>query len=1054
MYESDIEQLTLEKLQAQEYEYIYGPTIAPDGEHPERQTWDDVILPGRFKHAVHTLNPSIPDAAREQAIREVLHITSPELINNNETFHRYLTDGIEVEFQKDGITRGDKVWLVDFEHPENNEFLVVNQYTVIENNINKRPDVVLFVNGLPLVVIELKNPADENATVKSAFNQMQTYKAMIPSLFTCNAMLVISDGLEARAGSLSAGYSRFVAWKSREGKTEASSLISQLEVLVKGMLNKRTLLDLIRHFTVFEKTKREDPETGQTFIESIKKVAAYHQYYAVNKAVNSTIDAASADGGRKGGVIWHTQGSGKSLSMVFYSGKLVLSLDNPTIIVITDRNDLDDQLFDTFAASRQLLRQEPVQANNRDDLREKLKVASGGIVFTTIQKFSPDDGEIIYPLLSERKNIVVIADEAHRSQYGFKAKTIDVKDENGNIIGKRTAYGFAKYVRDALPNATFIGFTGTPIELTDRNTPAVFGSYVDIYDISQAQDDRATVKIYYESRLAKVNLTEEGRKLIKDLDKELEQEDLTVTQQAKAKWTKLEAIVGSPDRLKNVARDALQHFEQRQEVFKGKAMFVTMSRRIAVAMYNEIIRLHPAWHNDDLKKGAVKIVMTAASSDGPVMAKHHTTKDQRRQIADRFKDPEDPLELVIVCDMWLTGFDVPCLHTMYFDKPMKGHTLMQAIARVNRVYLDKPGGLIVDYIGIATDLKKALSVYSQSGGKGKPAEMQEQAVELMLEKLEVMEQFYKGFDYQRYFKAETSEKLSIILQAEEHILNLENGKARYINEVTVLSKTFALAIPHEQALLIKEKVAFFQAVKARLQKFETTSTGKTTEEIETAIRQVVDKAITSDKIVDIFEAAGIAKPDISILSDEFLSEIKGMKRKNLAFELLKKLLKDEIQARVQKNIIQSKKLMEMLENAIRRYQNNLITAAEVIDELIKLARDIKISDARGEETGMSEYEQAFYDALANNESAREVMGDDKLRELAIVLVDRIKNNASIDWSIKESVRARMKVLVKRLLRQYGYPPDKQVIATETVLQQAELFTDDWVKATLESHPVG
>lgn len=608
-------------------------------------------------------------------------------------------------------------------------------------------------------------------------------------------------------------------------------------------------------------------------------------------------------------------------------------------------------------------------------------------------------------------------------------------------------------MRDALPNATFTGFTGTPIELTDRNTPAVFGNYIDIYDISQAQDDRATVKIYYESRLAKVNLTEEGRKLIKDLDKELEQEDLTVTQQAKAKWTKLEAILGSPDRLENVARDVLQHFEQRQEVFKGKAMFVSMSRRIAVDMYNEIIRLRPAWHNDDLKKGAVKIVMTAASSDGPDMAKHHTTKDQRRRIADRFKDSEDTLELVIVCDMWLTGFDVPCLHTMYFDKPMKGHTLMQAIARVNRVYLDKPGGLIVDYIGIATDLKKALSVYSQSGGKGKPAEMQEQAVELMLEKLEVVEQFYKGFDYLRYFKAETSEKLSIILQAEEHILNLENGKARYINEVTVLSKAFALAIPHEQALLIKEKVAFFQAVKARLQKFETTSTGKTTEEIETAIRQVVDKAITSDKIVDIFEAAGIAKPDISILSDEFLSEIKGMQRKNLGFELLKKLLKDEIKARVQKNIVQSKKLMEMLENAIRRYQNNLITAAEVIDELINIAKDIKKSDARGEEMGLSEYELAFYDALANNESAREVMGDDKLCKLAIVLVDRVKNNASIDWSIKESVRARMKVLVKRLLRQYGYPPDKQVIATETVLQQAELFTEDWVKSTFESHPV-
>jgi type I restriction enzyme R subunit len=1050
MYESDIEELTLEKLQAQEYEYIYGPTIAPDGEQPERQSWNDVILLGRFKHAVHTLNPSIPIEAREQAIRDVLHITSPELINNNETFHRYLTDGVEVEFQKDGITRGGKVWLVDFEHPENNEFLVLNQYTVIENNVNKRPDVVLFVNGLPLVVIELKNPADENATIKSAFKQLQTYKAMIPSLFTYNAMLVISDGLEARAGSLSAGYSRFNAWKSIEGKTEASSLISQLEVLVEGMLNKRTLLDLIRHFTVFEKTKKEDPKTGQTFVETVKKVAAYHQYYAVNKAAESTIEAAAERGTRKGGVVWHTQGSGKSLSMVFYAGKLVLGLDNPTIVIITDRNDLDDQLFDTFAASRQLLRQEPVQSANREDLREKLKVGSGGIVFTTIQKFSPDDEAIIYPLLSERKNIVVIADEAHRSQYGFKAKTIDVKDENGNIIGKRTAYGFAKYVRDALPNATFIGFTGTPIELTDRNTPAVFGNYIDIYDISQAQDDRATVKIYYESRLAKVNLNEEGLKLIKELDKELEQEDLTVTQQAKAKWTKLEAIVGSPARLGNVARDALQHFEQRQEVFEGKVMFVTMSRRIAVDMYNEIIRLRPAWHNDDLKKGAVKIVMTAASSDGPEMAKHHTTKDQRRQIADRFKDPEDPLELVIVCDMWLTGFDVPCLHTMYFDKPMKGHTLMQAIARVNRVYLDKPGGLIVDYIGIATDLKKALSVYAQSGGKGKPAEMQEQAVELMLEKMEVVEQFYQGFNYQRYFKAETSEKLSIILQAEEHVLNLENGKARYINEVTVLSKVFALAIPHEQALLIKEKVAFFQAVKARLQKFETTSTGKTTEEIETAIRQVVDQAITSDKIVDIFEAAGIEKPDISILSDEFLSEIKGMKRRNLAFELLKKLLKDEIQARIRKNIIQSKKLMEMLENAIRRYQNNLITAAEVIDELIKLAKDIKMSDARGEEMGLSEYELAFYDALANNESAREVMGDNKLRELAVVLVDRVKNNASIDWSIKESVRARMKVLVKRLLRQYGYPPDKQAIATETVLKQAQLFTEDWVRSTLES----
>lgn len=1042
--ESKIENFAIELLENLGYEYIYGPTIDPESEKPERRSYSDVILAERLRHAVYTLNPSIPEAAKDQAIREVMHITSPELINNNETFHRYLTEGISVVFQRDSITRGGQVWLVDFEHPENNEFLVVNQFTVRENNVNKRPDVVIFINGLPLIVIELKNPADENATVKDAFNQLQTYKAMIPSLLTYNALLVISDGFEARAGSLSAGYSRFNPWKSKEGKNEASHLISQLEVLIEGLLNKHTTLDIIRHFTVFEKTKKEDAKTGLTIVQTEKKIAAYHQYYAVNKAVESTIKASSSSGSRKGGVVWHTQGSGKSLSMVFYTGKLVLSLGNPTIVVITDRNDLDDQLFETFASSRQLLRQEPVQAENRDDLREKLNVASGGIVFTTIQKFSPDEGETIYPLLSTRENIVVIADEAHRSQYGFRAKEIDVTDENGKIIGKRTAYGFAKYVRDALPHATFIGFTGTPIELTDRNTPAIFGNYVDIYDVAQAVEDKATVKIYYESRLAKVNLDEEGRKLIEELDKELEEDDLTATQQAKAKWTKLEVIVGSPARLRNVVKDALEHFEQRQEVFRGKAMFVTMSRRIAVELYDEIIKLRPQWHDSDLKKGHLKVVITASSSEGPELAKHYMTKEQRRGIANRFKDPNDDLDFVIVCDMWLTGFDVPCLHTMYIDKPMKGHTLMQAIARVNRVYLDKPGGLIVDYIGIAANLKKALAFYAESGGKGTPAETQDQAVNFMLEKLEVVEQFFQGFDYQRYFSAGTAEKLAIILQAEEYILNQEEGKARYIKEVTLLSTSFALAVPHPSALAVKEKIALFQAVKARLQKFEVTSGGKTTEEIETAIRQVVDHAITSNQIIDIFGAAGIPKPDISILSDEFLEEVKAMPRKNLAFELLKKLLNDEIQARIRKNIVQSKKLAEMLENAIRRYQNNLITAAEVIQELIELAKDIKKADARGEELGMSEQELAFYDALSNNESARQVLGNDKLRELAIVLVDRVKQNATIDWSIKESVRARITVMVKRLLRQYGYPPDKQAIATETVLQQAQLFTEEWV----------
>ncbi len=1043
--ESKIEEFAIELLKDQGFDYLFGPDISPDGSHPERSSYSDVILLNRLKRVINTLNPSIPADAKTQAIRELQSIHSSDIIYNNEKFHNFLVNGIDIEYQKDGIMRGDKVWLIDFKNPLNNEFLVVNQFTVIENNINKRPDILLFVNGLPLVVIELKNPADEKATIKTAFKQIETYKAMIPGLFTFNAINVISDGLEARAGSLSAGYQRFSPWKSIDGTIEASSIISQMEILIAGLLNKHTLLDIIRHFTVFEKTRDVDIKTGQITITPIKKVAAYHQYYAINKAIDSTLIAAGKQGSQKGGVIWHTQGSGKSLSMVFYAGKLVLALNNPTIVVITDRNDLDEQLFDTFSNCKQLLRQVPVKASNRLDLRKKLKRSSGGVVFTTIQKFSPENREAIYPLLSDRKNIVVIADEAHRSQYGFRAKEIDVKDENGNIIGKQTSYGFAKYVRDALPNATFIGFSGTPIELTDRNTSAVFGNYIDIYDIHQAEEDDFTVKIYYESRLATVDLPEEGRELIKELDRELEAEDLTLTQQAKAKWTKLEAIVGSDARVRTVVSDMLDHFSERHKVFAGKAMFVSASRRIANKIFEEIIRLHPSWHVPDLKKGKIKVVMTAASSEGPKIARHHMSKDQRRQIANRFKDPDDELKIVIVCDMWLTGFDVPCLHTMYIDKPMKGHTLMQAIARVNRVYLDKPGGLIVDYIGFASDLKKAMAIYAQSGGKGSPVNMQQQAVDLMLEKLEVVQQFYQGFDYKRYFNADISEKLSIILQAEEHILSLEDGKSRYINETTILSKVFALAIPHPSALAIKEEVSFFQAVKSRLVKFERTGKGRTSEEIETAIRQVIDQAIVSDKVIDIFQAAGLEKPELSILSDEFLEEVRGMKRKNLAFELLKKLLNEEIHSRLKKNVIQSKKLMEMLDQAIRKYKNNLLTAAEVIDELIKLAKQIKKDDSRGEDLGLSFEELAFYDALADNESAKELMGDEKLKELAIVLVDRIRKNASIDWNLKESVRAKLKVMVKRLLRKYGYPPDKQAIATETVLQQAKLFTEEWLQ---------
>lgn len=1210
MKEVNIEEFVIEQLEHLGYEYLYAPSIAHDGENPERSSYQEILLSNRMAEAVRRINPNVPPAAQEEAIKEIQRIHAPELLASNERFHRLLTEGIKVSYQKDGQQRGDLVWLIDFNTPENNDFVVANQFTVVEDGVNKRPDVLLFVNGIPLVVIELKNAVDENATIKSAFRQIETYKAVIPSLFTYNAFIVISDGLEAKAGTLSSGMSRFMAWKSADGKEEASHLVSQMETLVRGMLNKETLLDLVRHFIVFEKSKKEDAKTGVTTISTVKKLAAYHQYYAVNRAVESAIratgfnspplegwsqtgvvtnphaktprrnsknyfslpfnpklkerakelrkagnlsevlfwnqvknkqfkgcdfdrqkiignyivdfycanyqvvieiDGSSHDnkveydaerdayleslgltvihipvedvlqrmstvmqmlidhpalsgasleeenlamelpesygvvgvksqpkGDRKGGVVWHTQGSGKSLSMVFFTGKIVLALNNPTVVVITDRNDLDDQLFDTFASSTQLLRQEPKQIENRNDLKEKLKVASGGVIFTTIQKFSPEEGNI-YETLSVRENIVVIADEAHRTQYGFKAKTVDDKDEQGNVIGKKIVYGFAKYMRDALPNATYVGFTGTPIESTDVNTPAVFGNYIDIYDIAQAVEDGATVRIYYESRLAKVNLSEEGKKLVEELDEELSGGELSDTQKAKAKWTQLEALIGSENRVKNVANDIIQHFDQRQEVFEGKGMIVAMSRRIAADLYDELVKLKPEWHSDDLDKGVIKVVMTSSSSDGPKMAKHHSTKQQRRMLADRMKDPDDELKLVIVRDMWLTGFDAPSMHTLYIDKPMKGHNLMQAIARVNRVYNDKPGGLVVDYLGIASDLKKALSFYSDAGGKGDPTVAQFQAVELMLEKLEVVSQMYSNFPYENYFQAETGQKLSMILAAEEHILGLEDGKKRYINEVTSLSRTFAIAVPHEQAMDVKDEISFFQAVKARLAKFDGTGSGRTDEEIETTIRQVIDQALVSDQVIDVFDAAGIKKPDISILSEDFLLELKGMEHKNLALEVLKKLLNDEIRARTKTNLVKGKSLKEMLENSIKKYHNKILTAAEVMDELIKLSKDIVNMDSEAKKLGLSDFEYAFYTAVANNDSAKQLMQQDKLRELAVILTERVKQNASIDWTIKESVRAKLKVIIKRTLRQYGYPPDMQKLATETVLKQAEMI---------------
>ena len=1066
--EDNIETLAIKQLQSLGWQYVHGLSIAPGAEQEERESFEQIILLDRLRKAVTDLNPHIPADASEQAIQKILRIYSPDLLHNNESFHELLVEGVKIPYQKDGFERSYEVKLVDFENAAANQFLVVNQYTIIENGQNKRPDLLLFINGIPLIIAELKNAADENATIEKAFDQIRTYKATIPSLFTYNAFCILSDGHSAKAGSVSADLSRYMVWKSADGIKDASRFRPQLETLIAGMLNPSTALDLIRNFIVFEKTKREDSKTGLTQIVTEKKLAAYHQYFAVNNAVENTVKASSRNGDKKGGVVWHTQGSGKSLSMVFYAGKLITTaaMQNPTIVVITDRNDLDEQLFGVFAASKQLLRQEPVQAESREHLKELLRVASGGIVFTTIQKFLPDEGKTDYDQLSARKNIVVIADEAHRTQYGFEAVMKEVRDkETKEVIGQRIAYGFAKYMRDALPEATYIGFTGTPIESTDVNTPQVFGQYIDVYDISQAVNDGATVRIYYESRLAKVYLDEEGKKMIEEFDKELEEDELTEKQKAKARWTKLEAIVGNEARIKNLAKDIVAHFEARQKTFIGKGMIVAMSRRIAVELYSEIVALRPTWHHDNLNKGMIKVVMTASSSDGPEMIMHHTTKEERRSLADRMKDENDELKLVIVRDMWLTGFDAPCLKTLYIDKPMRGHNLMQAIARVNRIFKDVKGGLVVDYLGIASDLKKALSFYSEAGGKGSPAENIEKAIEVMIEKLEIVQQLFNEesgtrkdilmeepeayyqnsfkFNYRRFFTGNHQEKLSIILQAEEHILGLENGKERFIREVTLLTQAFALAIPHEDAMQIKDEVAFFEAVKARLVKFGGTGgNGKTNTEIETAIRQLVDEALASDKVIDIFDAAGIKKPDISILSDEFLLEVKGMKHQNLAFELLKRILNDEIRTRTRTNLVKSQALLEMLERAIKRYQNNLLTTAEIIQELINLAKEINEADKEGERLGLSTDEVAFYNALETNDSAVKVLGDDTLKDIAREIADKVRANATIDWTIRESARAKLMVLVRRTLTKYGYPPDKQSKAIETVMKQAELLADE------------
>jgi len=873
--EDAIELAALEILHELGYEIAYGPEISPDGKFSERELYLDVILVKRLKNAIYKLNPEIPPSAKEEAVKKILRTESPHLLINNEKFHKMLVNGVIMEYRKDEGTVHDIVQLFDFENPENNDFLAVNQFTVIENNNNRRPDIVLFINGLPLAVIELKNPVDEKATLKKAFNQIETYKEQIPSLFQFNGILVISDGIKARAGTVTSKWERFMPWKTIEGEKEALKVMPQMDVLFRGMFKKEVLLDLIRHFIVFEK--------GAKKID--KKMAAYHQYHAVNKAIDATVKASGPHGDKRCGVVWHTQGSGKSLIMAFYTGKLVLSLDNPTIVVITDRNDLDDQLFSTFSSCQDLLRQEPVQADSREHLQELLSVSSGGVVFTTIQKFFPEKKGEKYPGLSKRRNIVVIADEAHRSQYDF----ID---------------GFARHMRDALPNASFIGFTGTPLERGDKNTVNVFGNYIDIYDIEQAVEDGATVRIFYESRLAKLGFKEDKRPTIDhDFEYVTEGEEITRKEKLKSKWARLEAIVGNEKRIKRIAHDIVNHFENRLDAMEGKGMIVCMSRRICVDLYNEIIKLKPEWEDEEDDKGFLKVIMTGSASDPVKWQDHIRTKQRRKELGDLFKAPGTDFKLVIVRDMWLTGFDVPSLHTMYIDKPMKGHGLMQTIARVNRVYKDKPGGLIVDYFGIAAELKNALSQYTESGGKGKPALHQEEAVAVMLEKYEIIQNMFFNFDYSGYFTSKAMEKMQIIRNTEEHVLMQDDGEKRFLKYVDELSKAFSLAVPHEKSLEIRDDLGFFHDVKSNLAKFATT-TEKSGGELDSAIRQIVSGAIVSDEVVDIFEAAGIKKPDISILSDEFLLEVKGMKHKNLAVELMKKLLNDEIRTRKRKNVIE------------------------------------------------------------------------------------------------------------------------------------------------------
>ncbi|MEH6540619.1 type I restriction endonuclease subunit R [Halopseudomonas sp.] len=1033
MTEDQLEQEALGWLGELGYQHLYGPDIAHDGDNPERESYRDVVLAMRLRAAVARLNPGVPLAAREDAVRQVLELGVPVQLSANRLFHRLLVSGVPVQYQKDGETRGDFVRLIDWADVKANEWLAINQFSIQGPKHTRRPDIILFVNGLPLVLVELKNPADVNADLVKAFDQIQTYKEQIPDVFQYNEILIISDGSEARMGSLSADIERFARWRTIDGvNLDPLGQFSELETLMRGVLAPEMLLDYLRYFVLFEDDGR-----------LVKKIAGYHQFHAVRAAINQVVDASRPGGSHKGGVVWHTQGSGKSITMTCFAARVMQAsqMENPTIVVITDRNDLDGQLFGVFSLSQDLLREQPVQVATRGDLREKLSNRpSGGIVFATIQKFMPGEDEDSFPVLSTRSNIVVIADEAHRTQYGFNA---ELKVDTLKVAEGQARYqvGYAQHLRDALPNATFVAFTGTPVSSEDRDTRAVFGDYIHVYDMQQAKEDGATVAIYYESRLAKLALKDSDMPHIDDqVDELAEDEEEDQQSRLKSRWAALEKVVGAEPRIKSIAADLIQHFEERNQAQQGKAMVVTMSREICVHLYNEIIALRPDWHDEDPEKGAIKVVMTGSASDKALLRPHIYSGQVKKRLEKRFKDPNDPLQIVIVRDMWLTGFDAPCVHTLYVDKPMKGHNLMQAIARVNRVFKDKQGGLVVDYIGIANELKSALKEYTASKGRGRPTVDAHEAYSLLVEKMDILRGMLHGFDYSDYLNG--GHKL--LAGAANHILGLEDGKKRFADNALAMSKAFSLCCTLDEAKAEREEVAFFQAIKVLLTKRDISAKKKTDEERELAIRQIIGNAVVTGDVVDVFAAVGLDKPNIGLLDDDFLAEVRNLPEKNLAVELLERLLEGEIKSRFSTNVAQEKKFSELLSNVIARYQNRSIETAQVIEELIDMAKKFAVASKRGEVLGLNDDELAFYDALANNEASVRELGDEILAKIAHELTDGLRKNVTVDWNNRDSVRAKLRLMVKRILRKYKYPPDKQEEAAQLVLVQAEKLCEEWV----------